>query len=43
MQLTQHDVPLIVHEAKQCITQGYSFADIIEVITDCGIVLLLLW
>ena len=32
VQLTSHDVPLIVHEAKQCITQKkYAFAGIIEV------------
>lgn len=29
--MTEHDVPLIVHEAKQCVTQKYAFASIIQV------------
>ena len=31
VEMTQHDVPLLVKEAKQCVSQKYPFADIIEV------------
>ena len=30
-EMTQHDVPLLVGEAKQCVSQKYPFANIIEV------------
>ncbi|XP_065889965.1 microtubule-actin cross-linking factor 1-like isoform X3 [Dysidea avara] len=33
VEMTQHDVPLLVREAKQCVSQKYPFANIIEVVS----------